>query len=63
MGFVPRCVYIQLALVSLCSSRGTFGGIGQDNPSDECSTGAINFATLNVSQHTGPFDGVSMGKC
>ncbi|KAM5543896.1 hypothetical protein V8D89_002513 [Ganoderma adspersum] len=36
---------------------------GQDNPSDQCSTGAVMFATAEVTDHGGPFDGVSMGVC
>ncbi|PIL27078.1 hypothetical protein GSI_10217 [Ganoderma sinense ZZ0214-1] len=39
---------------------------GQDNPSDQCSTGAVTaviFGNGDMSQHTGPFDGVTMGKC
>ena len=38
-------------------------GIGQDNPSDQCSTGAVTFSTADVADHGGPFDGVSMGVC
>ncbi|KAI1792265.1 alpha/beta-hydrolase [Ganoderma leucocontextum] len=36
---------------------------GQDNPSDQCSTGAVTYATRNATQHPGPFDGVSIGVC
>ncbi|TBU33989.1 lipase [Dichomitus squalens] len=33
---------------------------GQDNPSDQCSTGAVNFLNSNATQHPGPYDGVTM---
>ncbi|TBU36393.1 alpha/beta-hydrolase [Dichomitus squalens] len=33
---------------------------GQDNPSDQCSTGAVNLTNFNATQHPGPYDGVTM---
>ncbi|KAI1790374.1 alpha/beta-hydrolase [Ganoderma leucocontextum] len=36
---------------------------GQDNPSAQCSTGAVNLLNWNASQHLGPYDGVMIGGC
>ncbi|EJF64419.1 alpha/beta-hydrolase [Dichomitus squalens LYAD-421 SS1] len=33
---------------------------GQDNPSDQCSTGAVNITTFDAAQHPGPYDGVTI---
>ncbi|PIL24851.1 hypothetical protein GSI_12737 [Ganoderma sinense ZZ0214-1] len=37
---------------------------GQDNPSDQCSTGDVTvYYNSEVSDHSGPFDGVTLGIC
>ncbi|KAI1796798.1 alpha/beta-hydrolase [Ganoderma leucocontextum] len=36
---------------------------GQDNPSDQCSTGDVTLANFDATEHPGPFDGVSVGMC
>ncbi|KAM5537885.1 hypothetical protein V8D89_008361 [Ganoderma adspersum] len=36
---------------------------GQDNPSVQCSAGAVNLLNWNASQHLGPYDGVMIGGC
>ncbi|EJF64378.1 alpha/beta-hydrolase [Dichomitus squalens LYAD-421 SS1] len=33
---------------------------GQDNLSDQCSTGAVNIFRFNATQHLGPYDGVTI---
>ena len=45
------------------TSNDSLGFLGQDNPSEQCSTGDVNFGNFDATEHPGPFDGVSVGTC
>ena len=44
-------------------SNEPLGFLGQDNPSVQCSAGAVTVLNWNASQHVGPYDGVTIGGC